>query len=81
MVHMVYGKQNGIIGFLMKFGHTWPIPTLAHKTVKWNKKHEFQTLQIVSPWIKHDTMASMNTEYGMAIFMTCPPSQVTNVDI
>ena len=26
----------------------------------------------VPPWIKHDTMASMNTKYGMATYMTCP---------
>ena len=25
-------------------------------------------------WIKHDTMASMNTKYGMTTYMTCPPS-------
>ena len=25
-------------------------------------------------WIKHDTVASMNTKYGMATNMTCPHS-------
>ena len=33
----------GIIGFLAKLGHTWSILTLAHKTVKWSTKHEFET--------------------------------------
>ena len=27
----------------------------------------------VPPWIKHDTIASMNKKYGMATYMTCPP--------
>ena len=36
-------QHNGIIGFLIKLGHTWPILSLAHKTVKWNKPHGFQT--------------------------------------
>ena len=36
-------KHNGIIGFLAKLGHTWPILTLAHKTVKWSKQHGLQT--------------------------------------
>ena len=67
-------KQNGIIGFLAKLGHTWPILTLAHKTVKWSKQHGFQTEGIISPLINHDTMASMNTKYGMITYMTCAPS-------
>ena len=36
-------RYNGIIGFLAKLGHTWPIVTFAHKTVKWSEKHELQT--------------------------------------
>ena len=28
----------------------------------------------VPPWIKCDTMASMNTKYGMATYMTYPHS-------
>ena len=28
----------------------------------------------VPPWIKHDTMASKNTKYSMAKYMTCPHS-------
>ena len=67
-------QHNGIIGFLMKLGHTWPILTLAHKTVKWNQRHVFQTREMFSPWIKHDTKASMKTKYGMATYTTCPPS-------
>ena len=35
--------HNGIIGFLGKLGHTCPILTLAHKTVKWSEPHGFQT--------------------------------------
>ena len=66
-------KHNGIIGFLAKLGHTWPILTLAHKTVKWSKQHGFQTQGMFSPLINHDTMASMNTKYGMATYMTCSP--------
>ena len=29
----------------------------------------------VPPWIKCDTMASMNTKYGMAAYMTCLHTQ------
>ena len=36
-------KHNGTIGFLAKPGRTWPILTLAHKTVDWSKQHGFQT--------------------------------------
>ena len=67
-------KQNRIIGFLAKLGHTWPILTLAHKTAKWSKQHGFQTSRMLSPLINYDTMASMNTKYGMVTYMTCPPS-------
>ena len=28
---------------------------------------------MLPPWIKYDSMASINTKYGMATFMTCPP--------
>ena len=28
----------------------------------------------VPPWIKHDTIASMNTKYDMATYMTCQQS-------
>ena len=28
----------------------------------------------VLTWIKYDTMASMNTKYDMATYMTCPAS-------
>ena len=66
-------KHNGIIGFLAKLGHTWPILTFAHKTVNWSEKHEFQKREMFSPWIQHYSMASMNTKYGMAPYMTCPP--------
>ena len=36
-------KHNGIIGFLANLGHTWPILTFAHKTVKCSQKKQFQT--------------------------------------
>ena len=36
-------KHNGIIGFLAKLGHTWPILSFVHKTVKWSERHGFQT--------------------------------------
>ena len=32
----------------------------------------------VSLWIKCDTLAPMNTKYGMATYMTCPHSCITN---
>ena len=32
----------------------------------------------VPPWIKHDTMASMNTKYGMATYMTGRYSLISN---
>ena len=32
----------------------------------------------VPRWIKFDPMASMNTKYGMATYMTCPHSGTTN---
>ena len=32
----------------------------------------------VPPWIKHDTMASMNKQYRMVTNMTCPHSRITN---
>ena len=38
------------------------------------EKHEFQIAQMFPPLIKHDTMASMNTKYGIATYMTCPHS-------
>ena len=28
----------------------------------------------VPPWIKHDTIESMDTKYRMATYMTCPHS-------
>ena len=52
----------GIIGFPIKLGHAWPILTLPHKPVKWRKHHGFQTLEMFSPGIKHDTVASINTK-------------------
>ena len=63
-------QHTGIIGFLINLGQTWPILTIAHKTVKWKKQHGFQTCEMLSSWIKHDTMASMNTKYSMATYMT-----------
>ena len=36
-------QHNAIIEFPMKLGHTWPILTLAHKTVKWSNQHGSQT--------------------------------------
>ena len=67
-------KHNGIIGFLAKLGHTWPIITFAHKTLKRSERHGFQTQEMFQPSINHGTMASMNTKFGMATYMTCPPS-------
>ena len=32
----------------------------------------------IPPLIKCDTMASVNTKYGMATYMTCPHSLITN---
>ena len=69
-------KHNGIIGFLAKLGDTWPTLTIAQMTVKWSAKHEFQKGKMFSP---HYSMASMNTKYSMAPYMTCPPPWVTNV--
>ena len=53
---------------------SYSILTPAHKAVKWSKQHGFQKLGMFSPLINHDTMASMNAKYGMATYMTCPPS-------
>ena len=36
-------QYNGIIGFLIKLGDTWPIVALARMTTQWKKKHWFQT--------------------------------------
>ena len=36
-------KHNSTIGFLIKLGHTWPSFTFAHKKVKLNKEHGFET--------------------------------------
>ena len=58
----------------MKLGHISPILTLAHKTVKLNRQHVFQTREMFSPWMKNDTMVSMKTKYGMVTYMTYPPS-------
>ena len=41
---MAYQIQyNGIIAFFIKLGHPCPILTLAHRTLKSNKKREFPT--------------------------------------
>ena len=51
--------------------HTRPCPKDSKTGIE---KHEFQIAQMFPPLIKHDTMASMNTKYGIATYMTCPHS-------
>ena len=60
-----------------KLGPTWPILTLAYKTAKL----ELRNMRRFPLWIKHETVASMKTKYGMTKYMTCPHSRFNNDDM
>ena len=68
--HMAEHKE------MIHISGVWPDLAHPHPCLQDSKtginKHEFQTLGMCSPWIKRDTMAPVNTKYGMRTFMTCP---------
>ena len=80
-VHMAHGgrlrndtRQIGSIGFNVSVAHmAHPHPCLQEGK-NWNRKTCAPNMRNVPPWIKCDTMASMNTKCGMATHMTCQQS-------